>query len=112
MLTRFAQATARDAVGLRQDTQPLQGQSGPPYIENIADFSLQDSRAASQPYSQAVKLRIEHAQRLRADMHPGEANSYPNATLVGLNISCECECPVRAPDSYNEMMVSLSTCFW
>jgi hypothetical protein len=107
-LRRFAQGIARDPVGISQDTQPLQGNNSQPHIENRADLSSQDSPAAIQPYSQAVKLRIEHARRQRAREFPHSAgDNLGVAPVEGLNISCECEYPTWAADSH-EIMVSSS----
>lgn len=96
------QGLTRDPVGRSQDTQPLHGKKSQPSIENRNGFRSQDSPTTIEPYSQAVKLRIEHARQRAHDFPRGAPINPPS-------VSCECESPNWAFDS-NEIMVSQFPC--
>jgi hypothetical protein len=90
----FSKAVTRNPAGKSQDTQPLHGTNNQPQNENGAAFVRHDSPFAVQQYSQAVKLRIAHAQQQREDILARCVdNDIDGSRGAGQDIPCECERP-------------------
>jgi hypothetical protein len=87
----LSKGVTRDPAGETQDTQPLYGVFSQPPARNGAARVSQDSPSDVQPYSQAVKTRIEKARRRAEYALVGRSDEeIDNIQDAGQRISCEC----------------------